>query len=45
LQLPPCTDYNGGQALFQDPYRMHRDIMADSATAYLDVIFGTPGKQ
>ena len=34
------ADYAGSAALFHDPYRLHRDILADSATAYLNELFG-----
>ena len=33
------TDYAVGQAFFGSPYRMHRDLLADAAQAYLNQIF------
>jgi hypothetical protein len=39
------TDYAGAEAMFGDKYRLHRDILADSTTAYLDKIFGKNGAE
>jgi len=33
------TDYVGGDMFFKDIFRLHRDILADAARAYLEQLF------